>query len=88
MLGGFILDNIDGELVAPGDFLSEWMEDSGVSIEQLSVDTGFSVQELEDFLDGGLLVDGMADGFAKATGVPSRIWDLYQAGYLKNKNKM
>lgn len=88
MLGGFILDNIDGEFVAPGDFLSEWMEDSGVSIEQLSVDTGFSVQELEDFLDGGLLIDGMADGFAKATGVPSRIWDLYQQGYLKKKNGM
>lgn len=88
MLGGFILDNIDGELVAPGDFLSEWMEDSGVSIEQLSVETDFSVQELEDFLDGGLLIDGMADSFAKATGVPSRIWDLYQRGYLKKKNGM
>lgn len=82
------MDNIDGELVAPGDFLSEWMEDSEVYIEQLSADTGFSVQELEDFLDGGLLVDGMADGLAKATGVPSRIWDLYQQGYLKKKNGM
>lgn len=80
------MNTISDELVAPGDFLAEWMEDSAVSVEQLSDIAGFSVQELEDFLDGGLLIDGMADGLAKATGVPARIWNLYQIGYLKNKN--
>lgn len=74
------MNTTNDELVAPGDFLAEWMEDYGVSVEQLSDGTGFSVQELEDFLDGGLLIDGMADGLARATGVPSRIWDLYQRG--------
>ncbi len=82
------MNTMNDELVSPGDFLAEWMEDSKVSIEQLSGETDFSVQELEDFLDGGLLIDGMADGLARATGVPSRIWDLYQQGYLKKKNGM
>ena len=82
------MNNKSDELVAPGDFLAEWMGDSGASIEKLSVEAGFSVQELENFLDSGLLADGMADGLAKATGVPSRIWDLYQQGYLKKKNGM
>lgn len=81
------MNTID-ELVAPGDFLAEWMEDSGVSIEQLSVVTDFSVKELEGFLGGGLLIEGMVDRLAKATGVPAKIWNMYQQGYLKKKSRM
>lgn len=77
------MNTTNDELVSPGDFLAEWMGNSGVSIEQLSVDTGFSVQGLKDFLGGGLLAEGMADRLADVTGVPARIWNLYQKGYLK-----
>lgn len=80
------MNTTNDELVSPGDFLAEWMEDYGVSVEQLSNRTGFSVQELEDFLDGGLLIDGMADKLADVTSVPARIWNIYQRGYLKQKN--
>lgn len=82
------MDTIDTDLVTPGNFLAEWMEDSKVSIEQLSGETDFSVQELKDFLGGGVLVEGMADKLADVTGVPARIWNTYQRGYLKQKNGM
>lgn len=82
------MDTIDTDLVTPGNFLAEWMEDSKVSIEQLSGETDFSVQELKDFLGGGVLVEGMADKLADVTSVPARIWNIYQRGYLKQKNRV
>lgn len=68
--------------VAPGEYLAEWLEQSGVTLESIAVKFDVQPLLLERFLAGNVeLGASLAAVLREATGIPARIWLRHEQQY-------
>ena len=61
--------------VAPGEYLAEWLDQSGVTLESIALKFDVQLLLLEGFLTGSVeLGASLAAVLREATGVPARVW--------------
>lgn len=69
-------------VVTTGDFIAEWMEDEGINAAELARRLSVTPKHVSELLSGKApLTYGLALSLERVTGVPARIWNLYEAGY-------
>ncbi len=69
-------------VVTTGDFITEWMADSGINAAELARRLGTSRKHVSELLRGKApLTHEVALDLERVTGVPARLWNLYEAGY-------
>ena len=69
-------------IVATGDYIAEWLEDEGINAAELARRLGTSRKHVSELLSGKApLSHSVALDLERVTGVPARIWNLYEAGY-------
>lgn len=69
-------------IVTTGDFIAEWMEDEGINAAELARRLGTSRKHVSELLNGKApLSHEVALDLERVTGVPARLWNLYEAGY-------
>ena len=71
--------------VAPGEYLAEWLEEHGLSIEQCAAGSGLSPQVIIEIL-AGIEVIGQHESQAlqNATGIDALSWRRLQSAYLED----
>lgn len=69
-------------IVKTGDYIAEWMEDEGINAAELARRLDTSRKHVSELLSGKApLSHPLALDLERVTGVPARIWNLYEAGY-------
>lgn len=69
-------------VVTTGDFISEWIEDEGINAAELGRRLGVTSKHVSELLDGKApLSHQLAIALERVTGVPARLWSLYESGY-------
>lgn len=69
-------------VVSTGDYIAEWMEDEGINQAELSRRLGTSRKHVSELLSGKApLSHEVALDLERVTGVPARVWNLYESGY-------
>lgn len=69
-------------VVSTGDYIAEWMDDEGINAAELSRRLGVTRKHVSELLSGKApLSHNMALALERVTGVPARLWNLYEAGY-------
>lgn len=68
--------------VAPGEYICEWMDDAGIKAAELSRRLDVSRKHVSELIHGKApLSPTMARKLEAVTGVPARLWNLYEASY-------
>lgn len=71
-----------GYVVTTGDFIAEWMEDEGINAAELARRLGVTRKHVSELLSGKApLSHPLALALERVTGIPSRLWNMYEAGY-------
>lgn len=71
-----------GYVVTTGDFITEWMEDEGVNAAELARRLGVTPKHVSELLSGKApLSHQLALSLEQVTGIPARLWNLYESGY-------
>jgi HTH-type transcriptional regulator/antitoxin HigA len=69
-------------VVSTGDFIAEWMEDEGINAAELARRLGVTPKHVSELLAGKApLSHPLALALERVTGVPSRLWNMYESGY-------
>lgn len=69
-------------VVTTGDFIAEWMEREGINAAELARRLDVTPKHVSELLSGKApLSHALALDLERVTGVPARIWNLYEAGY-------
>lgn len=69
-------------IVATGEHIEEWMEDEGVNAAELSRRLGATPKHVSELLSGKAPLSArLALDLERVTGIPARIWNMYEAGY-------
>lgn len=69
-------------IVTTGDFIAEWMEDEGINAAELARRLGTSRKHVSELLSGKApLSHEVALDLEYVTGVPARLWNLYESTY-------
>lgn len=69
-------------IVTTGDFIAEWMDDEGINAAELARRLDTSRKHVSELLSGKApLSHAFALDLERVTGVPARIWNLYESGY-------
>lgn len=69
-------------VVSTGDYLEEWMDENGVNGAELARRLGVSRKHVSELLSGkATLSQAVAIALSDVTGVPARIWNLYESAY-------
>lgn len=69
-------------VVTTGDYLEEWMNEHDVSGAELGRRLGVSRKHVSELLSGKApLSQAVSIALADVTGVPARIWNLYESAY-------
>lgn len=69
-------------IVTTGDFVLEWMDDSGINAAELARRLDVTPKHVSELLAGKApLSHPLALGLERVTGVPARIWNQYESGY-------
>jgi HTH-type transcriptional regulator/antitoxin HigA len=69
-------------VVTAGDFIAEWMEGEGINAAELARRLGVTSKHVSELLSGKApLSHRLALALERVTGVPARLWNLYEAGY-------
>jgi HTH-type transcriptional regulator/antitoxin HigA len=69
-------------VVTTGDFIAEWMEEEGINAAELARRLDVTPKHVSELLSGKApLSHSLALGLERVTGVPARIWNLYESGY-------
>lgn len=69
-------------IVTTGDFIAEWMEDEGINAAELARRLGSSRKHVSELLSGKApLSHEVALDLERVTGVPARLWNLYESTY-------
>lgn len=69
-------------VVSTGDYLAEWMGNEGINAAELSRRLGVTRKHVSELLSGKApLSHNMALSLERVTGVPARLWNLYEAVY-------
>lgn len=71
-----------GYVVTTGDFVAEWMEDEGINAAELARRLGATPKHVSELLSGKApLSHPLALALERVTGIPSRLWNMYESGY-------
>lgn len=71
-----------GYVVTTGDFIAEWMEDEGINAAELARRLGVTRKHVSELLSGKApLSHPLALALERVTGIPSRLWNMYESGY-------
>lgn len=69
-------------LVTSGDFIAEWMDDEEINAAELARRLGTSRKHVSELLSGKApLSHQMAIDLERVTGIPARLWNLYESTY-------
>ena len=69
-------------VVTTGDFIAEWLEDEGINAAELSRRLGVTSKHVSELPRGkDPLSHPLAVPLERVTGVPARLWILYESGY-------
>lgn len=69
-------------IVTTGDYITEWMENERINAAELARRLDTTPKHVSELLSGKApLSQAMSLALARVTGVPARIWNLYEAGY-------
>ncbi|MGL5864719.1 MAG: ImmA/IrrE family metallo-endopeptidase [Dermatophilaceae bacterium] len=69
-------------IVTTGDYIAEWMEGEGINAAELARRLGATPKHVSELLSGKApLSHATSLALARVTGVPARIWNLYESGY-------
>lgn len=69
-------------VVTTGDHIVEWMEDEGINAAELARRLGVTRKHVSELLNGKApLSHPLALALERVTGVPARIWNLYEMNY-------
>jgi HTH-type transcriptional regulator / antitoxin HigA len=69
-------------IVTTGDYIAEWMDDEGINAAELARRLDVTPKHVSELLNGkASLSHGLSLALARVTGVPARLWNLYEAGY-------
>jgi HTH-type transcriptional regulator / antitoxin HigA len=69
-------------VVTTGDFITEWMEQEGINAAELARRLGVTPKHVSELLSGKApLSHGLALALERVTGIPARLWNLYESGY-------
>ncbi|MGH8828615.1 MAG: helix-turn-helix transcriptional regulator, partial [Jiangellaceae bacterium] len=69
-------------VVTTGDYIAEWMEDEGINAAELARRLDVTPKHVSELLSGKApLSHALSLALERVTGVPARIWNLYEAGY-------
>ncbi|GAA1786597.1 MAG: ImmA/IrrE family metallo-endopeptidase [Actinobacteria bacterium] len=69
-------------VVTTGDHIVEWMEDEGINAAELARRLGVTPKHVSELLSGKApLSHPMALALESVTGIPARIWNLYETNY-------
>lgn len=69
-------------VVTTGDHIVEWMEDEGINAAELARRLGVTPKHVSELLSGKApLSHPMALALETVTGIPARIWNLYETNY-------
>lgn len=72
-------------IVTTGDFLAEWMDDAGISAAELARRLGVTRKHVSELLSGKAPLSAqLALALERVTGVPARLWNMYEAGYRED----
>lgn len=75
--------------VAPGEYLQEWIDGNGMSVEEFAVELGVSVTELEDFLTGKEAIGReIACQLERVTSISSDSWIRFELKYREDLKRM
>jgi len=76
------MSRLPNYIVPTGDFIQEWMDDEGINTAELARRLEVAPECVNELLRGeASLSPSMARRLESVTGVPSRIWNLHEAGY-------
>ena len=67
--------------VAPGEYVTEWLEDNHLSRAELAARMDIPEEHLADLIAGDNLTDLLALKLETGTGIRARIWLRYEAAY-------
>ena len=72
-------------IVTTGDFISEWMEDAGINAAELARRLDVTPKHVSELLSGKAPLSAhLALALERVTGVPARLWNMYEAGYRED----
>lgn len=76
-------------VVAPGEFLEEWMEDEGYTVAQTAESLRWEINTVEEFIKGGfLMTNKRALELWELTTIPINTWLKYEALYHNDLNRL
>ena len=72
-------------IVTTGDFIAEWMEDAGINAAELARRLDVTPKHVSELLNGKAPLSAhLALALERVTGVPARLWNMYEAGYRED----
>jgi HTH-type transcriptional regulator/antitoxin HigA len=72
-------------IVTTGDFMAEWMEDAGINAAELARRLDVTPKHVSELLSGKAPLSAqLALALERVTGVPARLWNMYEAGYRED----
>ena len=72
-------------IVTTGDFIAEWMEEAGINAAELARRLDVTPKHVSELLSGKAPLSAhLALALERVTGVPARLWNIYEAGYRED----
>lgn len=69
-------------IVATGEYIDEWMESEGINAAELARRLGATPKHISELLSGKASLSAkVALDLERVTGIPARMWNMYEAGY-------
>ncbi|MDR0786679.1 MAG: ImmA/IrrE family metallo-endopeptidase [Gemmatimonadota bacterium] len=69
-------------IVPTGEYIAEWMEEAGINAAELSRRLGVTPKNVSELLSGKApLSHQLALSLERVSGIPARLWNLYESGY-------
>lgn len=68
--------------VAPGEYLEEWIDDHGLSLQQVAEQLGSSREQVDEIINGRApITSDTAMRLERVSGIPAKAWLKYEALY-------
>jgi HTH-type transcriptional regulator/antitoxin HigA len=68
--------------VAPGEYLKEWIDDQGISGQEVADLLGYTLAQVEAILNGTVpITRDIAVPLERVVGIPVNAWIRYEAAY-------
>ena len=75
--------------VAPGEYVTEWLEENAITMEELAFALGVNETYTKDLIEGKIPInEDIAKALEKLTGIPVKQWAVLDATYWKDKARI